>query len=292
VTAPPLQILAGEVAARLRATSASMQTSERRVMDVVIQNPQMVVDSSVSEVARAARSAPSTVIRMCKRACYSGFHELKLRLVADLATHRSTALDHGEGLSALSTPDELVTRVLWLSSRTIESAGALLDRGAFDEAVQRLSGANRVLVVGNGTSMAPAQDAAYRFVLLGLDAVAPPDSYSQANIARQLGPQDACVVISHTGSTRDSLTAATAAKEAGAWIVLISSYGQSPISEVTDSVLLAGGHEQGFQLEAMSSRLAHLAVVDALFVGIALTDDERSKANLERMARVTAERSF
>jgi DNA-binding MurR/RpiR family transcriptional regulator len=252
----------------------------------------MVVDSSVSEVAGAARSAQSTVIRMCKRAGYSGFHELKLRLVSDLATHRDTSLDHGEGLSAVSTPDELVTRVMWLSSRTIESAGALLDRSAFADAVQRLSRANRVLVVGNGTSMAPAQDAAYRFVVLGLDAVAPPDSYSQANIARQLSPKDACLVISHTGSTRDSLTAATSAKEAGAWVVLISSYGQSPISEVTDSVLVAGGHEQGFQLEAMSSRLAHLAVVDALFVGVALADGKRANANLKRMATVTAERSF
>jgi RpiR family transcriptional regulator, carbohydrate utilization regulator len=261
-------------------------------MDVVLQNPQLVVDSSVSQVAAEAESAPSTVIRMCKRAGYVGFHELKLRLVSDLATHKSTSLDHGEGLSAVSTPDELVTQVMWLSARTIESAGTLLDRDVFAKAVSQLSGAARVLVVGNGTSMAPAQDAAYRFVLLGLDAIAPPDPYTQANIARQLGPQDACLVVSHTGSTRDTLAAATSAKEAGAWVVLISSYGQSPIGEVSDSLLVAGGHEQGFQLEVMSSRLAHLAVIDALFVGVALADEKRASANLDSMARVTAERSL
>jgi RpiR family transcriptional regulator, carbohydrate utilization regulator len=137
-----------------------------------------------------------------------------------------------------------------------------------------------------------AQDAAYRLVLLGLDAVAPPDSYTQANVANRLDPKDACLVISHTGSTRDSLAAATSAKEAGSRVVLISSYGHSPIGVIADSLLVADGHEQGFQLEAMSSRLAHIAVVDALFVGVALADERRARAALNSMATVTAERSL
>jgi len=45
-------------------------------------------------------------------------------------------------------------------------------------------------------------------------------------------------------------------------------------------VILAGGREVAFRLEAMASRLAHVAVLDALLVAVALADEERSQRAL------------
>ena len=292
MSARTVQVPTGDVAGRLRAASSAMQTSERRVMEVVVNQPQLVVDSSVTEVARLAGTAVSTVVRMCKRAGFRGFHELKLKLVSDLAARQDGPLVHSDGLTSDTPPSDLLNRVLWLSVQAIESAGVTVDPSAFDQAVTRLSGAGRVLVIGNGTSMAPAQDAAYRFLMVGLDAVAPSDSYTQDTIARQLLPGDVCLGISHTGATKDTVRALGSAKAAGAFVILISSFNESPTSEAADVLLVAGGHEQGFRLEAMASRLSHLAVVDALFVGVALHEQERAVKNLGVMARVTADRSL
>jgi DNA-binding MurR/RpiR family transcriptional regulator len=229
---------------------------------------------------------------MCKTAGFRGFHELKLKLVSDLAVNRSQPLSHATGLTTATEPKELIARVMQLSADAIETATTTVDPSSFARAVTSLAGARRILVIGNGTSMAPAQDAAYRLSALGLHAVAPADSYSQGIVARQLTRGDVCLMISHTGATTDSLHPAMAASDAGAFVVAISSYDQSPASEIADVLLVAGGHEQGFRLETMASRLSHLAVVDALFVGIALTEPRRATKYLDAMAEVTAEHSY
>jgi RpiR family transcriptional regulator, carbohydrate utilization regulator len=51
--------------------------------------------------------------------------------------------------------------------------------------------------------------------------------------------------------------------------------------------LIAGGPDQGFRGEAMVSRLAHLAVLTALFVGVALARLKESRSALDHMAAVT-----
>ena len=86
--------------------------------------------------------------------------------------------------------------------------------------------------------------------------------------------------------------AVEAAKDAGAQTILITSFLRSPLSEVADIVLTAGSREVSFHLEAVASRLAHLAVIDALLVAVAELDHQRSERALDLYADVVAEHRF
>jgi RpiR family transcriptional regulator, carbohydrate utilization regulator len=280
----------GEVTARLRAATGAMRDSERRVVELILDQPEVVADSSVSEVAGLARTATSTVVRACQTAGFKGFHELKLRLLSDLALARPSPESQARELGADSTPAETIRLVMRLSAEALHAAAATVDPEAFARVVTRLSEARRVLIAGSGTSMGPAHDAAYRLQLLGLSVSAPSDGYSLDIQARQLGAADVCLVISHSGASRDSLHAARNARQAGAYVALISSFARSPMAEVAEAVLVAGGPKQGFRLEAMSSRLCHLALIDALFVALALADPARFTRQLDVVADVAAER--
>ncbi|SEO45468.1 MurR/RpiR family transcriptional regulator [Actinacidiphila rubida] len=280
----------GQVATRLRAATGAMRDSERRVVDVILGQPDVVADASVSEVAALARTATSTVVRACQTAGFSGFHELKLSLLTDLARRRPDPAGQTRELGAGSTPEEALRLVFRLSAETLDTAAATIDAPAFAELVARLAAARRVLVVGLGTSMSPAQDAAYRLQLLGLIVSAPTDSHGLEIQARQLDASDVCLLISHSGATRDSLQAAQVAKQAGAYVAVISSFARSPLTEVADAVLVAGGPKQGFRLEAMTSRLCHIALVDAIFVALALADPDRFSPFLDLASVVTAGR--
>jgi RpiR family transcriptional regulator, carbohydrate utilization regulator len=283
-------LVGGEVAARLRAATGTMRDSERRVVQAILDQPEIAADSSVSEVAGLARTATSTVIRACQTAGFTGFHDLKLRLLNDLALQRPDPASQVRDLGADSTPQETIRLVMRLSAEALHAAAATVDPSAFAQVVARLGSARRVLVVGSGTSMAPAHDAAYRLQMLGLSAGAPSDSYSLQIQARQFGPADVCLVISHSGASRDSLLTAQAARQAGAYVALISSFTASPIAEVAEAVLVAGAPRQGFRLEAMSSRLCHLALIDALFIALALADPDRATRQLDLVADAAAER--
>jgi DNA-binding MurR/RpiR family transcriptional regulator len=178
-------------------------------------------------------------------------------------------------------PLAVLQQVTAAGAQTVRDAGALVDPDAFAAAVDALSQARRVLVLGVGTSAAVAQDAGYRFRTVGLQAEAPADSHVQHVAARLLGEGDVCLSISHTGSTRETVGAVESAAAAGATTIAITSFVRSPVTDVATISLTAGTRELSFRLEAMASRLAHMAVVDALLVAVAERDPERAQAALD-----------
>jgi RpiR family carbohydrate utilization transcriptional regulator len=272
------------VVPRIQAALPALVPSDARVAQVILDTPEAVIYQSISEIAAAANVSTATVIRCAKRLGFKGFHDLKLTLAQDLAAFRHIA-GGGEEESVLA-------RVTAAGAQSVRDASALVDPAAFDVAVAALDLARRVLVVGVGTSAPLAQDAAYRFRAIGLEVEAPADAHVQHVSARLLVPADVCLAISHTGSTRETLASVEAAKQAGSRTILITSFLRSPLADAAEVVLTAGSREVSFHLEAVASRLAHLAVIDALLVAVAERDEARSQRALDLYADVLSEHRF
>src|ERR1700736_1626474 len=86
---------------------------------------------------------------------------------------------------------------------TIESQPALVERLLADkhpvaDAAARLRGANRVFLVGTGTSFHGAQVGEHLFRSAGIEARALP-AFEFAQYGPSLEPNDALIVISHRG---------------------------------------------------------------------------------------------
>lgn len=271
--------------AQARALLPSLQPSDARVAQLILDEPDAVVYRSVSEVAEAASTSTATVVRCAQKLGFRGFHDLKLALAQERAT-----FEDGEQAEHAADPrlEELVG-VTAAGAQTVRDAAALVDPASFEAAVSALTTSGQVLFVGVGTSAPLTQDAAYRFAAIGLRAHAATDLHVQHLLARQLEPGDVCVAISHTGSTRETLEIATAAKGSGATTVAVTSFARSPLSELVDHVIVAGTREVSFRLEAMASRLAHLALLDGLLVAVAGRDEERARAALDTYSDMLGE---
>ena len=115
--------------------------------------------------------------------------------------------------------------------------------------------------------------------IVGVVSNAPPDVHVQHVAARLLTDGDVCVAISHTGATRETVATVRAARDAGATTIAVTSFSRSPISRLADVVLVAGGPELSFRHEAMASRLAHLSLLDALYVAVAMRFQETRSAS-------------
>jgi DNA-binding MurR/RpiR family transcriptional regulator len=158
--------------------------------------------------------------------------------------------------------------------------------------VNLLSGARRVLCLGVGTSAPLAQDTAYRLATIGIDADAPPDAHVQHVRARLLKGKDVALAVSHTGATQETLGAVRGAREAGAAIIAITSFSSTPLTELADVTLVAGGRETSYRVAAMASRLAHLLVIDTLFTSLVLNDPRRARPAQQLTADVLAEHRY
>jgi DNA-binding MurR/RpiR family transcriptional regulator len=265
------------VVARLRALLPSLGAADRRIAEVVLASPETVIFLSISELAEQTETGKSTIVRFCQQLGLRGFHELKLRLAQETATVTTHV---GDDITETDTPIEILNKVVRVDRQTMLDATATVDPAALEASVALLGRAGSVLFAGVGTSAPLAQDAAYRFRAIGLRAEAPGDVHVQHVAASLLTSEDLCFAVSHTGSTRETLAVVAAAKDAGAATIAVTSFARSPLTELVDHVILAGGREVAFRLEAMASRLAHVAVLDALLVAVALADEDRSQRAL------------
>ncbi|MGW3954866.1 MurR/RpiR family transcriptional regulator, partial [Streptomyces sp. NPDC004752] len=196
--------MSGEFVTRAQAALPNLGATDKRVIELILSDPEAVVRGSVTELAQKAGVAQSSAVRACQRIGYRGYQDVKLAITRDLAQQdeQEQELAHEEGIDSRTPVGDILDRVLRRSGRALVDATQTVDPELLSLTIDRIAAAGRVLVVGNGTSAAPAHDAAYRLSALGLVTMFPTDVMAQHLAARHLDASCVCLVISHTGASR------------------------------------------------------------------------------------------
>lgn len=83
--------------------------------------------------------------------------------------------------------------------------------------------------------------------------------------AKNLSNKDVAVIISYSGMTKEIVQCAEMAKDAGAPVIAVTSFRESPLSKLADCNLYVSATEFEFQTGKLASRLSQLAVIDMLY---------------------------
>lgn len=277
---------AGDVRNLIRTNLPGFSPAERRVADTVLADPLEVLDASVTELADRASTSAATVVRMCTSIGLKGYQELKTRLAVEYVPDADAATDSAVGAGA-----SLTATLLRDFASALKDTAAVLDIGEVENVVEALLSARRIQFAAVGTSAMLAFDGSYRLTTLGMSAFYVGDVHAQHMQARMLGPGDVLFVVSHTGSTFETLAAVRSARTAGATVLAITSFARSPLTELCDHAIIAGSAETRIRVEAVASRLVHLAVLDALHVLIRQRLPDADE-HLRAAADVLAEHRF
>ncbi|TAM02932.1 MAG: MurR/RpiR family transcriptional regulator, partial [Paraburkholderia sp.] len=152
----------------------------------------------------------------------------------------------------------------------VAHARASLDPAVFAAAVAALGSARRVYFFGVGAgSGLVAQDAALRMLRLDIAASAFTDAHLQRLYAGLLEPGDVAFAISHSGRSVEVNESIQIAKERGATTIALTNAG-SRLAWVADIPLLLRVPAATEPHAPGVSRIAHLAVIDALAIAVAL----------------------
>ncbi|MNZ89745.1 HTH-type transcriptional regulator RpiR [compost metagenome] len=118
------------------------------------------------------------------------------------------------------------------------------------------------------------------------------DSHLQAMSAALMTPQDVAVIISYSGSTKDSIEVAKKAKERGATIIVITRFVKSPLTTYSDLTLLCGANEGPLQGGSLSAKISQLYLLDVLYVEYFKRTYEDSISNKENTAAAVTGKLF
>ncbi|MCG8969647.1 MULTISPECIES: MurR/RpiR family transcriptional regulator [Streptomyces] len=271
--------------AGIRAALPSLAPSERRVAEAVLADPAQASELSISALGKRADTSVATVMRFCRAIGITNYPQLRLALAAAAAREDARGGDRpapGTDISATDTLDEIVRKIVYNEMHALEDTGAGLDVEVLGRAVDAVAGARRIDIFGVGASAFVGQDLHQKLHRIGHTAFVWTDRHAALTATALLGPGDVALAISHSGETEDTVEPLQVAAERGATTIALTNAPRSALAVSADLVLATCARETPFRSGATASRIAQLALIDCLFVGVAQRSFDATTAALEK----------
>jgi RpiR family carbohydrate utilization transcriptional regulator len=157
-----------------------------------------------------------------------------------------------------------------------------LNPSVINRAITAMCEANRVEFYGHGASAAVAADAQHRFFRLQVATAAYSDTHIQKMSALSLAKGDVVVAISQSGRTRSLLDTIELVRDMDGIVIGMAPSG-TPVAEAATIPICIDVDEEFEIYTPLSSRIAHLAVIDVLAIGVAQRKGPRLQGHLYRL---------
>lgn len=256
-----------------------LRKSERKVAEYVLNNLNRVIHLRIVDLANEAEVSEPTVMRFCHAIGYGGFQEFKLSLAQQLAFSPSF------GQIAVTDQDSIADFSHKAFDSTVDTLLKVrdsLDTLRIGEAITAICAAKRVEFYGFGASGAVAVDAQHRFFRLQIPSAAHSDQHIQNMAAMALTPGDVVVAVSQSGRTKALLHSMVLAKKNGGIVIALAPSNTPVIKEATIPIVV--DVEEAIELYTpLSSRIAHLVVIDVLAIGVAQRKGTSLKDHLYKL---------
>ena len=255
-----------DIVLRIKEEYRKLTKSEKKVADYFIENYKDAINESTQAIAVATDTSPATVIRFVKTLKFDGLQQLKLAIAADMDSQKPDITDEiihqKDGLS------EIVEKNKRNLINSIERLYALMDLELIEKSVDAIDSAKKVYLFGVGASGIVCYDINYKLSRIGKDVVFNNDIHLQLVNLNFITKEDACVCVSYSGNTKETVLVAEIAKKAGAKTVGICCYGRNELSKICDITLRVPHDERELRLGAISSRNTTLTLLDTIYLAI------------------------
>lgn len=274
----------------IQASAPTLTPAMRRIADAIRDNPAIVLEKTISQIAEACGTSVASVVRFCRAVGVSGYAELRMSLATELgkeAAKFGSGLTLGAEMARTDTIEEMVVKVASLEMLAIEETVSSLDFKALERVVAALEKAQRILLFGIGASHFVAQDLHHKLFRVGRNAFLLTDAH-EAWSAALLSPKHTVAIgFSHSGTTADTVQFLEIARKNEALTVAVTGAPESPLARLADERLIAHARESSLRAGAMVSRIAQLVLVDCLFLGVARLRYEQTIDALKRTRDIT-----
>ena len=267
---------------KLREQSRLFSTTEQEIAIHILENPQLVVDMSIHELAKHTFSSASSIVRLCNHTGFSGYKEFRKAVTYELAMREQSKRIEQKDIGHTDSLQDIIDKITYANIVSLEETRELMDVNSLQACVDLIKTARRICLFGLGASLIAAQDAYLKFLRLNKLAIINMDWHSQILQAKNADHRDLGIVISYSGATTEMVECMKIMKENKVPIIAITRCVNSPVSELADYKLYTTANESIFRSGAMSSRTSQLNIIDILYT--ALANDEY-EASLDQLSR-------
>lgn len=267
----------------------SFTNTEKKVADYILENIKDVIYMSITDLADACNVGESSVFRFCKTMDLKGYQEFKI-VVAHSISVDNEIPQLSSKITMQDTIEQLSTKILSSNVHALTETYNLLSENDISRAVGYMVNSQRIHFFGVGSSLMTAMEAKNKFMRITSKTECSLDSHFQIMSAALMTEKDVAILISYSGSTKDTIEVAKVAKERGAKVISITRFIKSPLTSFSDITLLCGAHEGPLQGGSLSAKIAQLYLLDLLYFEYFKITNKEAVHNKELTAKAVIEK--
>ncbi|MET7998100.1 MurR/RpiR family transcriptional regulator [Amycolatopsis sp. NPDC005232] len=277
----------GSLEERVAARHEDLTATELKVAHYLARHPDEVAFTSAEALGRATETSDATVIRTVKALGYTGLPALKRILQEQVREHLTPAGRLGRRVDVVgSDPDDLLSKVFAESIHLLREAQRSIRPDQFAAAVNALTTAREVVVMGTGALGMLGRYLTLRLTRLGYRARdALTSGFLLADDLLRLTDRDVVVLVVHEKITVEIDVALDHAREVGAKVLLVTdTLGEALRDRVTIVLATPSGSSQMYKMQTTT-----LALFEALTLAIAAQEQEPALHAMALMNRLRDE---
>lgn len=239
---------------------------EKRIADLMIDQPVKVVNLPIKEIAKMAGTSEAAIVRFSKRLGLSGIKVVKVELARELHT-----IDIEKKPSKIEFTDSvevLKEKVFNNSIQALYNTEKILSPKLIDDAAQAIIKAKRMMIFGVGIAQVVGED--FRLKLAQIDKLAhiASDSFTAVSMLGNFEQGDVLFAITSSGRSKEIIEVIKYAKRQNVTIVLLTQKVPSPALRMADIALAMAKEENEIKVGTMTVRIVQLAIIDAVYLRI------------------------
>ena len=259
---------------RMREMYDSLSNSEKTVAKYILEDPSLVMQYNIRELAARLYVSPATVVRLSQILGFKGYREFKQAMVYGLAQYENNGKEHLSDIGRQDTIQEIAEKITYQNTKSLEETLSFLDVEVIQKCVEHLCRCRQVLLFGMGASLCVAKDASLKFLRVNKSCFVMDDWHSQYLLAQNSTSEDFAIIFSYSGETSEMIKCAEQLNLNGTPLLAITRYAESTLSGKADYLLYTSAREALFRRGASSSRISQLNIMDILYTAYVNTNYE------------------
>lgn len=254
----------------------SFSKSQKLIGNFILESYEKAAFMTALKLGNAVGVSESTVVRFAIEMGFEGYPELQ-KALQSLMKNRLTAVQRINITNDRIGEGGVLKNILSQDMDRIRHTLEEIDETIFNKAIERISNAKNIYILGSMSSSILARFLDYNFQLM-FDNVHFVQAVGTSGIYQQIfriSDEDVFISISFPRYSQSTAKATAYAKSRGANVVAITDSMTSPLAEYADELLIARSDMASFA----DSLVAPLSLINAIIVALGARNKERIEKN-------------
>lgn len=271
-----------DILEQIKEALPKLSKSQKKISHYIIENLEEAAFCTAAMIGKATGVSESTVVRFAVTMGYEGFPEFQQALAMTVRTRLKTV--NKIDIEGNMSRSKILENVLMGDSNKILSTLEELDGEAFDLAVDTITEARRVYIVGVRSSAPLAQFLAFYLRMIVPDVVLVTTTSSSEIFEQMLyvNESDVVIGISFPRYSMRTLKAMEFANNRNAKVIAITDSIHSPMNLYSSCNLFA----RSDMASIVDSLVAPMSLINALIVALSVHNSKTIVKNLEMLNEV------